>query len=140
MAISKDQAAAYWTLRIGFGLAIIVAGCDKFTNLLTDWSKYLNPSVLTSSPVGAHQLMEVIGIVEIFVGLMLLAGATRVFGYIAALWLFAIAANLITMGAFYDIAVRDILLGLTMYSLARLTDAREKVTLVTETEEHRRAA
>jgi hypothetical protein len=78
--------------------------------------------------------------VEIVVGLAILFGATRSFGYIAMLWLFAIAANLISMGTYYDIAVRDILLGIGAYALARVSEARRSVVVVQPGEDARIAA
>ena len=77
--------------------------------------------------------MRSVGVIEIIVGLAILLGATRTVGYIAMIWLFAIAANLVSTGTYYDIAVRDILLGIGAYSLARVTEARESVVFV----EHR---
>ena len=76
------------------------------------------------------------------VALAVLFGATRTFGYIAMLWLFGVAANLISTGTYYDIAVRDILLGCGAFALARVTEARQSVVVVTDeyTEDYRTAA
>ena len=84
--------------------------------------------------------MRGVGVIEIVVGLAILFGMTRVFGYIAMLWLFGIAANLISTGTYYDIAVRDILLGIGAYSLARVTEARQSVVYVEPRRESREAA
>ena len=81
-------------------------------------------------PISATMFMRAVGVIEIIVGLAILLGATRTFGYIAMVWLFAIAGNLISTGTYYDIAVRDILLGIGAYSLARVTEARESVVFV----------
>jgi hypothetical protein len=70
----------------------------------------------------------------------LLAGLTRVFGYIGMIWLWAIAANLITSHMFYDIAVRDVLLGFAAFSLAQLTEARMAAVLAPQRDEYVRAA
>ena len=59
------------------------------------------------------------------VGLAILAGWTRIGGYVAAVWLVAIAANLASMGMFYDLAVRDVEIAIAAYTLARLSEARE---------------
>jgi hypothetical protein len=83
--------------------------------------------------------MHIVGVVEIIVGLGVLFGATRVFGYIAMIWLWCIAANLISTGTNYDIAFRDILLGFSSYALARVTEARASVATI-EPEDYRRAA
>src|SRR5919201_6878846 len=132
MLVSRELNAGYWALRIAFGFGPLLAGLDKFTNILVNWEKYLNPVVLRIVPVPAMMFMRCVGVIEIIVGLAVLFGATRVFGYIAMLWLFAIAANLISMGTYYDIAVRDILLGIGAYSLARVTEARMSVVVYSE--------
>lgn len=140
MLVSKELNAAYWALRVAFGFGPLIAGLDKFTNVLVDWDKYLSPVVQRALPIDPHQFMLFVGVIEIVVGLAVLFGATRSFGYIAMLWLFAIASNLISMGAYYDIAVRDILLGIGAYSLARVTEARESIVVIERHDEYRRVA
>jgi len=140
MLVSKELNAAYWSLRIAFGLGPLLAGLDKFTNILVNWEKYLSPMAQHTLPISPTNFMHIAGVVEIIVGLAILFGATRVFGYIAMIWLWCIAANLISTGTYYDIAVRDILLGLSAYALARVTEARESVVFVEHGEEYRRAA
>jgi uncharacterized membrane protein YphA (DoxX/SURF4 family) len=139
MLVSKQLNAAYWALRLAFGLGPLIAGLDKFTNVLVNWEKYLSPVVQRSLPLSPLLFMRIVGVVEIIVGLAVLSGASRVFGYIAMAWLWAIAANLIAMGTYYDIAVRDILLGMSAYALARVTEARYSVVYV-DREEQRPAA
>jgi uncharacterized membrane protein YphA (DoxX/SURF4 family) len=132
MLVSRELNAAFWALRIAFGLGPLIAGIDKFTNILVNWEKYLSPVAQRMLPVSATTFMQFVGVVEIVVGLGILFGATRTFGYIAMLWLFAIAANLISSGNYFDIAVRDILLGCGAYALARVTEARHSVVIVTD--------
>jgi uncharacterized membrane protein YphA (DoxX/SURF4 family) len=140
MLVSKELNAAYWSLRIAFGLGPLLAGLDKFANILVNWEKYLSPMAQHTLPISPTNFMHIVGVVEIIVGLAILFGATRIFGYIAMIWLWCIAANLISTGTYYDIAVRDILLGLSAYALARVTEARESVVFVEHGEEYRRAA
>jgi uncharacterized membrane protein YphA (DoxX/SURF4 family) len=140
MLVSKELNAAYWSLRIAFGLGPLIAGLDKFTNILVNWDKYLSPMAQHTLQISPMNFMYIVGVVEIIVGLAILFGATRVFGYIAMIWLWCIAANLISTGTYYDIAIRDILLGLSAYALARVTEARESVVFVEHGEEYRRAA
>jgi uncharacterized membrane protein YphA (DoxX/SURF4 family) len=140
MLVSKELNAAYWSLRVAFGLGPLLAGLDKFTNILVDWEKYLSPMAQHTLPISPTNFMHIVGVVEIIVGLAILFGATRIFGYVAMIWLWCIAANLISTGTYYDIAVRDILLGLSAYALARVTEARESVVFVQHDEEYRRAA
>lgn len=132
MLVSRELNAAFWALRVAFGLGPLIAGLDKFTNVLVNWQKYLSPVAERMLPVTTSTFMHIVGVVEIVVGLAVLFGATRTFGYIAMLWLFAIAANLISSGTYYDIAVRDILLGFGAYALARVTEARQSVVVVTD--------
>lgn len=140
MLVSKELNAAFWALRVAFGFGPLIAGLDKFTNVLVNWQKYLSPAAERMLPVSATTFMHFVGVVEIAVGLAILFGATRSFGYIAMLWLFAIAANLISMGTYYDIAVRDILLGIGAYALARVTEARQSVITVEPSGDYRIAA
>jgi uncharacterized membrane protein YphA (DoxX/SURF4 family) len=140
MLVSKELNAAYWSLRVAFGLGPLLAGLDKFTNILVNWEKYLSPMAQHTLPISPMNFMHIVGVVEIIVGLAILFGATRIFGYIAMIWLWCIAANLISTGTYYDIAVRDILLGLSAYALARVTEARESVVFVEHPEEYRRTA
>lgn len=140
MLVSRELNAAFWALRVAFGFGSLIAGLDKFTNILVNWQKYLSPAAERMLPVSATTFMHFVGVVEIAVGLAILFGATRSFGYIAMLWLFAIAANLISMGTYYDIAVRDILLGIGAYALARVTEARQSVITVEPSGDYRIAA
>lgn len=139
MLVSKQLNAGYWALRIAFGVGPLLAGLDKFANILTNWEGYLSPVVARMLPITPLSFMHIVGVVEIIVGLAILSGASRVFGYIAMIWLWCIAINLISTGGYYDIALRDILLGIGAYALARVTEARESVVFV-DREEYIRAA
>src|SRR5262245_30185994 len=140
MLVSRQLNAGYWALRIAYGLGPLLAGLDKFTNIMVNWEKYLSPMVQRNLPVTAVTFMHIVGVIEIIVGLGVLLGATRLFGYIAMAWLWAIAINLFATGGYYDIAVRDILLGLGAYALGRVTEARESIVYVGTREEAPRAA
>jgi len=124
MAMGKGLDSAWWALRLGLGLGPFLAGLDKFFNQLTDWGMYLNPAISRLLPFDAGVFMRVVGVVEMAVGLAILAGLTRIGGYVAAAWLAAIAVNLVSMGRFYDIAVRDVLISIAAYTLARLSEVR----------------
>ncbi|WP_291270938.1 hypothetical protein [Geothrix sp.] len=119
--------ASWWALRIGLGAAPFLAGLDKYFNLLAKWELYLNPLVLRLLPVSPVTFMHAIGLVEMAVGLAILTRWTRLGAYVAAAWLVGIALNLLTMGAFLDVAVRDLLLALAALTLAQLTEARQAV-------------
>ena len=112
----------WWTLRMSFGVVPLLAGLDKFFNLLTQWPKYVAPAFAHALPVTPQHFMYAVGIIEIVAGLaMLLSPWTKIFSYVIAAWLTGIALNLIG-GGYYDIAVRDLVMAVSAISLARLTD------------------
>ena len=114
----------YRPLWLTYGLVPLLAGLDKFFNLLTDWPKYLSPWVAELLPVSAQSFMYVVGIIEVVVGLMVLTRWTRLGAWIAAVWLVLIAGNLLTLGLF-DIAVRDLAMAVGAATLARLAELRQ---------------
>lgn len=116
--------SAFWTLRIAFGLTAFVAGVDKFLNVLTNWEKYASPLVLDIVPLSAATLMRAAGIVEIVAGVAVLAGVTRLGGYVIAGWLTLIALSLVTSGQYFDVAVRDLVMACGAFVLARLSEVR----------------
>jgi len=120
---------AFWVLRIGLGTGAFLAGLDKFFNLLADWPMYLSPLVTRVVPIGAQTFMHIAGVIEMIAGLAILAGLSRIGGYVVMAWLIAIAINLVTTGMFYDIAVRDVEMSLAAFTLARLTEVRESAGL-----------
>lgn len=118
--------SAFWTLRIAFGLTALLAGLDKFLNLLTNWEQYASPLLLDFIPLSAGTLMRVAGLVEIVVGVAVLAGITRLGGYVIAGWLTLIALSLLTTGQYFDVAVRDLVMACGAFVLARLSEVREQ--------------
>jgi uncharacterized membrane protein YphA (DoxX/SURF4 family) len=117
---------AYWALRLTFGVVPIVAGLDKFTDLLTNWTAYLSPLAVRLLPVSPQVFMMLVGVVEIAVGIGVLAGYARVFGWIAAAWLLCIALNLLTTGHFLDVAARDVALAVSAFALAQVAPLHER--------------
>ncbi|HSY48206.1 MAG TPA: hypothetical protein VLC46_05290 [Thermoanaerobaculia bacterium] len=115
---------AFWALRIGLGLGAFLAGLDKFFNILTDWSMYLSPLATRVLPISGTAFMRCVGVIEMIVGLAILAGVSRIGAYVLMLWLIAISINLITTKLFYDLAVRDIEIALGAFALARLSEVR----------------
>lgn len=116
---------AWWTLRIGLGLAPILAGLDKYFNLLTNWEMYLNPLIPRLLHISAPAFMHIAGVVEIVAGLLVFSRFTRYAAYIVMAWLLAIAASLVTQGLFFDVAVRDVEISLGAFVLAKLTEVRQ---------------
>jgi len=118
----------WWALRVLFGFVPIAAGLDKFFNLLTNWEAYLNPLATKIIPVSAVTFMHIVGVVEIAAGIVVLSRFTKLGAYVVTLWLVAIALNLLVMGKFLDVAVRDLGLSVAAFSLAQLTAVREEGT------------
>jgi hypothetical protein len=110
---------AFALLRTGFTLAPILFGLDKFFHVLVDWDRYLAPEFVDLLPGSAHQLMYVVGVIEIIAGLVV-AVRPRFGGYLVAAWLAGIIVNLLMMAEHYDIALRDFGLLVGALSLARL--------------------
>jgi uncharacterized membrane protein YphA (DoxX/SURF4 family) len=115
-------------LRIGLGLGAFLAGLDKFFNILANWEMYLTPVVTNLVPVSSTTFMRGVGVIEMIAGAVVLAGFTRLGGYVVAGWLIAIAASLVTTGMFYDLAVRDVEIAIAAFTLARLSEVRESAT------------
>ena len=109
-------------LRLTFGLVPIVAGLDKFTNLLTDWSKYLNVDII---PIDPSIFMMIVGVIEIGAGILVLI-KTEIGAYVVAAWLVCIALTLILSLNYLDVAVRDIVMAIGAYCLARLTRVNQE--------------
>lgn len=113
--------SAYHLLHKGLVVLPVLAGLDKFTMLLTDWSKYLSPAFQALIPFDAQVFMYVVGIVEIVAGL-LVAVKPRIGGYVVGGWLLAIVVNLALHRAGYlDVALRDIGLAIAAFTLARVS-------------------
>ena len=126
--LRRDQLAepayqAYSLLRIGFTVAPILFGLDKFANVLTDdWTKYLSSDFNSLLPGSAATGMHIVGVIEIVAGLVV-AIAPRFGGYLVAAWLGGIIVNLLLVGGYGDIALRDFGLMLGALTLTRLASA-----------------
>lgn len=111
---------AFRILHFGFTVAPILAGLDKFFHLLVNWDQYLPGVVASISPIPAHTLMLIVGVIEIVAGIGV-ALKPRVFAYIVAAWLVLIIINLLLIPGYFDIALRDFGLLLAALALARLS-------------------
>jgi hypothetical protein len=111
---------AYQILRLGFTVAPILAGSDKFTHFLTDWDKYL-PSVVNNMVGGhGHEFMLVVGVIEIVAGIGVFL-KPKIFAYVVSLWLVLIIVNLLMIPGYFDVALRDLGLALGALALGRLS-------------------
>ncbi|MFI5334599.1 MAG: hypothetical protein ACHQT8_05490 [Chlamydiales bacterium] len=114
---SDPSYQAYQILHFAFIVAPLIAGFDKFFNIMTNWTKYLaGPFDVLGNP---HATMMVVGGVEIVAGIGVLL-KPKLFSYVVALWLFGIILNLLMLGNFYDVALRDLGLLLGALALGRL--------------------
>src|SRR5204863_8400552 len=112
---SSPAYQAYWILKVGFTVAPILAGLDKFFHLLVNWDQYLPGVVANISPIPGHTLMLIVGVIEIVAGIGV-ALKPRIFAYIVAAWLAVIIINLFLIPGYFDIALRDF--GLLLGALA----------------------
>lgn len=116
---------AFRLLRTVFTVAPIVFGLDKFVEVLTEWDKYLAPWINDLVPGSAHDAMLVVGVVEIAAG-VLVAVAPRIGALVVAAWLGGIILDLLTLGDYYDVALRDFGLLAGALALALLAADRAK--------------
>ncbi len=119
--MSNPTYQAYQILRFGFTVAPIIAGLDKFLHLLVNWDQYLPPLVNNLTGGHGHQLMLIVGVIEIIAGIGV-ALMPRIFAYIVAAWLILIIVNLLMIPGYYDVALRDLGLALGALALGRLSE------------------
>src|SRR3954464_6352183 len=122
VALKDPLTQAFWLLRLGFIVAPIAFGLDKYFHVLVNWDKYLAPEISDLFNTSAHNVMYVVGAIEIVAGLVV-ALRPRFGGYLVAAWLAGIIVNLLVMANYYDIALRDFGLLLGALTLARLATA-----------------
>ena len=123
--VSDPVFQAFALLRVGFVVAPILFGLDKFLDWLVDWRVYLAPEINDLIPGTAHQAMLAVGVIEIVAGLVV-AVRPKWGGYLVAAWLGGIIVNLLMLGDHYDVALRDFGLLLGALALARLASAYDR--------------
>jgi uncharacterized membrane protein YphA (DoxX/SURF4 family) len=128
--MDSNSHQAFLILRLGFTVAPIIAGLDKFLQLLTNWDKYLAPAVPNTLGIAPHTFMMIVGVIEIVAG-VLVALSPRIGGYVVAAWLVGIIVNLLLVGGYLDVALRDLGLALGALALARLAEAEVRVQVPT---------
>ena len=119
----QDAQNVQGILKYTYGIVPIVAGLDKFTNLLTRWEDYLSPSITKMLPFSADTFMHIVGIIEIVAGILVLF-RPRIGGYVVMAWIALIALTLIFGGHYFDVAVRDLVMAIGAYCLAKLSVIR----------------
>ena len=125
ISASKPSYQAYQILHLGFTVAPILAGLDKFFNLLVNWEQYLPAFVKNMTGGHGHELMLAVGVIEIVAGLGVWF-KPRLFAYVVAAWLLLIIANLLMIPGYFDVALRDFGLSLGALALARLSQEYDR--------------
>ena len=110
-------------LQGSYALFLIVAGVDKFFHLLVDWTRYLAPVVRRRLPVTADMAMDMVGVVEVVAGLLVLV-RPQIGGYLAAVVMLASVVVFLLIPGYFDIALRNLALGIGAIALARLAAER----------------
>ncbi len=111
-------------LRIVYFIVPVVAGIDKFTNLLTDWPKYLAPFAVNLLPFSPETFMMIVGVIEIAAGFIVLF-RTQLGSAIVSIWLVLIALNLLLSGQYLDVAVRDLVMAIGAWVLFNLNSVEQ---------------
>jgi hypothetical protein len=132
-SMPTHDSTAYTALKIGFVIAPLVAGLDKFFNILTDWTKYLAPVFNELLNVSPATFMMGVGVIEIVAGLGVLF-KPKIFAFVVCAWMVGIICNLMLTGNYYDIALRDLGLAIGAFALGELAVTHE----ATEPRTHRR--
>ena len=112
-------------LRLAIGLMATLAGIDKSFNLLVDWSSYVSPVAAQLLPFSTDVFMGIVGVIEFAVGVSILTALPVVGSYVASAWLLLVAVNL-TLGGYLDVAVRDVVLSIGAFTLARLLQVQDQ--------------
>ena len=115
-------------MRIAIGLMATLAGIDKFFNLLVDWGSYVSPVAAQLLPFSTDVFMWIVGVIEFAVGISILTALPVVGSFVASAWLLLVAVNL-TLGGYFDIAVRDVVLSIGAFTLARLLQVRDEIAV-----------
>ena len=121
-ALPSSVLQSFWIMRVIYAIAPIIAGADKFFDILTDWKQYLAPVFPQVLRVSPDLFMRGVGVIEIVAGI-LVAIWPRFFAYLVMVWLWGIVVDLLVLGKFYDVALRDFGLSIGALSLGRIAQA-----------------
>jgi hypothetical protein len=115
-------------MRLAIGLMATLAGIDKLLNILVDWGSYVSPLAAQLLPFPTGVFMWIVGAVEFTVGISILTAFPVIGSYVAGAWLLLVAINL-TLAGYFDVAVRDVVLSIGAFTLARLLQVRDQVEI-----------
>lgn len=117
--LKQNVQSIFTILKFTFTLIPVVAGFDKFTNILCDWTQYINPAILDILPFTGSTFMMIVGIIEIIAGILVFINP-KIGGLIVSAWLTLIALSLLAGWNFVDVAVRDLVMAISAFSMTRL--------------------
>ncbi|MCG2419316.1 hypothetical protein K8089_09800 [Aequorivita sp. F47161] len=120
LPISAEISKLQTLLKYTFTIVPIAAGADKFLNILVQWDTYLAPSTLDLLPMSGATFMMIVGVIEIIAGILVFT-KTQLGAYVVSLWLLLIALSLLFTWHHPDVAVRDIVMAIAAYVLAKLS-------------------
>lgn len=118
-ALKSSVSPIFNLLKITFTVVPIVAGIDKFFNILCDWTHYINPMLLDMLPFSAATFMMIVGVIEIAAGILVFV-KPKIGGLLVSVWLTLIALSLLIGWNFADVAVRDLVMAISAFSMSRL--------------------
>ena len=124
-AIKPGVTPIFNLLKLTFTIVPIVAGLDKFTNILCDWTQYIHPNLLEILPFSGATFMMIVGVIEIVAGILVFM-KPKIGGLVVAAWLTLIALSLLIGWKFADVAVRDLVMAISAFSMSRLAILVEK--------------
>jgi hypothetical protein len=110
-------------LQIALGATATLAGLDKFFNILANWGAYVSPAAASMLPFSVGTFMGIVGVIEMAVGVTILAFSPRLGAYVASAWLLLVAVNL-AIGGHFDVAVRDVVMSLAAFTVARAVEVQ----------------
>jgi len=119
--MTKNIQLVQTILKYTYGLIPIVAGLDKFTNILTNWEQYISSGFSNLLPFEAGTFMAIVGVIEIIAGILVFV-RPKIGAYVVMAWLVGIAITLLLGGAYLDVAVRDIAMAIGAFTLAKLSE------------------
>lgn len=118
-ALKPSVTPIFNLLKLTFIIVPIVAGLDKFFNILCDWTQYINPTMLDLLPFSGATFMMIVGVIEIAAGILVFV-MPKIGGLVVSVWLILIALSLLVGWNFADVAIRDLVMAISAFSMARL--------------------
>ena len=118
-ALKPSVTPIFNLLKLTFTIVPIVAGLDKLFNILCDWTQYINPTMLDLLPFSGATFMMIVGVIEIAAGILVFV-MPKIGGLVVSVWLILIALSLLVGWNFADVAIRDLVMAISAFSMARL--------------------